>query len=69
MIAVVIFQTSVQQSMLTAVTCFIPVHLRQDHNFTLVVADGAHFYSGCGDKAIAAAKAKRGGEAPFRSKL
>lgn len=55
--------------MLTAVTCFIPVHLRQDHNFILVVTDGAHFYSGCGDKAIAAAKAKRGGEAPFQSKL
>lgn len=27
------------------------------------------FYSGCGDKVIAAAKANRGGEAPFRSKL
>lgn len=27
------------------------------------------FYSGCGDKVIAAAKANWGGEAPFRSKL
>lgn len=34
-----------------------------------VIADGARFFSGCGDKAAAAAKASRGGEAPFRSKL
>lgn len=31
--------------------------------------DEAHFYSGCGDKVIAAAKANRGGETLFQSKL
>lgn len=31
--------------------------------------DEARFYSGCGDKVMAAAKANRGGEAPFQSSL
>lgn len=31
--------------------------------------DEACFYSGCGDKVIAAAKGSQGGKAPFQSKL
>lgn len=49
------------------------LYLDQDDNFILkwfstLFLEGARFYSGCGDKVIAAAKASRGGEAAFQSK-
>lgn len=60
----VVFQTSAQQNacswVLSRTGSYLP---------SKVITDGARFFSGCGDKAAVAAKASRGGEAPFRIKL